>query len=54
MNKVVKVFLIIAFLLVIGGSIIFITGLAMNGFDFSKLSTNEYETNTYDIIICGI
>lgn len=49
MSKVKKVWLIIATSLIILGLTIFVIVMSVNGWDFKKLSTAEFETNTYDI-----
>lgn len=49
MSKAVKKLLIAAAFLTISGCIIFIGAMAALGFDFSKLSTMKYETNTYEV-----
>lgn len=49
MKRSTKIWLIVATSLILLGSIIFTGALAMSNFDFSRLSTAKYETNTYDI-----
>lgn len=49
MKKGLKILIIVATLLVIVGFGLFITVLAVNDFDFSKLNTENYVTETYDI-----
>ncbi|MBR6675814.1 MAG: DUF4097 family beta strand repeat protein [Clostridia bacterium] len=49
MKKSTKIWLIVAGSLTLFGAIIFTGVLAMLNFDFSKLSTNKYETNRYEI-----
>ncbi|MBE6547960.1 MAG: DUF4097 domain-containing protein [Ruminococcaceae bacterium] len=44
-----KVWIIIAASLVVAGGLIFVGALSSVGFDFSKLNTQKYVTNTYDI-----
>lgn len=48
MNKSVKLLLIIATLLILVGCIIFVIIIASSNWDFSKLNTNNYQTNTYE------
>ena len=50
MNKITKVWLVIGVSLILIGSIIFVGVMTVNEWDFSKLQTNEFETNKYDII----
>ena len=47
MNKKAKAWLIVAGCLIIAGSILFTAALMANDWDFSKLGTAKYETNTY-------
>ena len=49
MRKSTKVWLITATALVFGGGIIFAGVMSTLGWDFAKLSTVRYETNTYEI-----
>ena len=49
MSKEVKIWLIIASSLVLIGCIIFGSALSMAKFDFKKLQTTEFETNTHEI-----
>ncbi len=49
MNKKNKLWLIIAASLIAGGLLIFAGAMAALDFDFTKLSTVKYETNTYEI-----
>lgn len=49
MSKAVKIWLIIAAGLVIGGSMIFAGVMSMLNWNFTNLSTSKYETNTYEI-----
>lgn len=49
MNKTAKNWLIAAVILVASGFLIFIGAMAAINFDFTKLSTWEYETNTYEV-----
>ena len=49
MSKKAKIWLIIAICLVLIGGIIFGSVMTMLNWDFSKLSTVKYETNTYEI-----
>lgn len=49
MSKAMKKWLITAASLVALGFVIFISAMAAFDFDFSKLSTLEYETNTYEV-----
>lgn len=49
MNKVKKVWIIAAISLLIVGSLIFTGAMTALDFDFTKLSTEKYETNTYEI-----
>ena len=49
MRRSTVIWLIIAALLVVTGSIIFTGAMTMVKWDFSKLSTSKYETNTYKI-----
>lgn len=49
MKKTTKVWLLIAAALVLTGSLIFGAVIGMVKWDFTKLSTNKYETNQYDI-----
>lgn len=45
MSKRVKIWLIIATSLVVMGGIMFVIGMTANKWDFTKLSTEKYETN---------
>ena len=47
MKKITKFWLIIATLFIFLGSILFVVSLSLIDWDFSKLETVEYETNTY-------
>ncbi len=49
MSKTTKVWLVTAALLIVVGCILFIGVMAMLSWDFTKLSTVKYETNTYTI-----
>lgn len=49
MEKTTKIWLIIAASLVAIGLIAFVATMAVNGWDFTKLGTGKYETNTYEI-----
>ncbi len=49
MSKATKLALVTATILVIVGAVIFIGVIMIFKFDFSKLGTNKYETNTYQI-----
>lgn len=49
MRKALKIWIIVAISLVLVGSLIFTGAMAFLDFDFKKLSTDKYETNTYDI-----
>ncbi len=49
MNKATKIWLIAAASLTLLGCVIFGGVLAMAGWDFTKLSTDKYETNSYEI-----
>lgn len=49
MRKSTKIWIIIASFLVISGMTIFSAVMLSNDWDFTKLSTVKYETNTYDI-----
>ena len=49
MSKSVKRWLIAAALLVMSGCAVFAGAMAALGFDFSKISTVKYETNTYEV-----
>lgn len=49
MSKSIKKWLITAAFLTVLGQIIFVAAMAALDFDFSKLSTMKYETNTYDV-----
>ncbi len=49
MMKKTKWWLTLASMLVVVGAIAFIAALASSGWDFSKINTAEYETNTYEI-----
>ncbi len=49
MSKATKIWLIIAASLILVGSIIFAGGMTAMKWDFTKLSTNKYETNSYEL-----
>lgn len=49
MNKASKIWLTVAILLIIVGALIFVGALAVLDFDFAKLSTAGFETNTYEV-----
>lgn len=49
MSKAVKMWLIAAAVLTVLGQIIFVAAMAAIDFDFSKLNTMKYETNTYEV-----
>ncbi len=48
MNKCSKKWLLAAIILTIVGAVVFIGALAIINFDFTKLSTQKLETNTYE------
>lgn len=50
MNRCIKKWFLAAAILVAAGAIIFIGALAVIGFDFTKLSTQKFQTNTYELI----
>ena len=49
MKNGVKIWLIVAAALVLLGSVLFVGVMSMLKWDFHKLSTVSYETNTYEI-----
>ena len=49
MGKSAKIWLIIAASLIVAGAIIFTGEMLVLKWDFTKLSTVKYETNTYEI-----
>jgi len=49
MSKAVKIWLIVAISLILIGCILFAGVMTVLKWDFKKLSTNKYETNTYEI-----
>lgn len=49
MKKKTKIWLLIATSLVLIGCILFVGEMSMLQWDFSKLSTTKYETNTYEV-----
>lgn len=49
MKRSTKTWLIIAAVLVLAGGAVFTSALAKSSWDFTSLSTVEYETNTYEI-----
>lgn len=49
MNKMEKIWLITAISFLIVGAIIFTAAMTALDFDFAKLSTEKYETNTYEV-----
>ena len=49
MMKKTKVWLLTAALLVVLGLILFVAGMTANNWDFLNLSTEKFETNTYEI-----
>ena len=49
MKKSVKVWLVIAAALVVLGSVLFVGAMFFAQWDFSKLGTSRYETNSYEI-----
>lgn len=49
MRKSIKICLIVAVSLVVVGSLVFVGTLAALRFDFNKVSTRKYQTNTYEI-----
>lgn len=49
MRTSTKIWLTTATLLIVLGSIIFVIAMSLNGWDFTKLNTSNYKTNTYDI-----
>ncbi len=50
MSKKVRIFLITALSLVLIGGLIFVVSMTALKWDFSALSTQKYQTNTYEII----
>ncbi len=48
MKKTLKIWLLIAAALTIIGAVIFTCALSLTDFDFTKLSTQKFETNTYE------
>ena len=50
MKKSTKIWLVIAAVLVLIGCFIFVGVMAMLKWDFTKLSTNQYETNFYETV----
>ncbi len=48
MNRTTKIFIVATSLMLLG-AIIFCGAMTMNSWNFMKLSTNEYETNNYEI-----
>ena len=50
MSTTIKILLAVAAVLIISGLILFTLLMMSNEWDFSKLSTEKYETNTYDIV----
>ena len=49
MNRMIKIWLIVAGSLFAAGALIFVTVMTAVGWDFSRLSTVKYETNEYGI-----
>ena len=49
MSKKIKLWLITATSFIVAGAIMFVVGMTLNGWDFTKLSTVKYETNAYNI-----
>lgn len=49
MRKATKIWLVIAAILVIAGLIAFTSAMMTYSWDFTKLTTEKYETNTYEI-----
>ena len=49
MKKGVKIWLIVAAALVGAGLLLFVSVMAVNRWDFTKLGTGKYETNTYEL-----
>ena len=49
MSKSAKIWLITAVLLIVLGSSIFVIAMFKIDWDFTKLSTAKFETNTYDL-----
>ncbi len=49
MSKTTKIWLVIATSFVVFGGILFMIGMSEKKWDFTKLSTEKYETNTYQI-----
>ncbi|MBO5851996.1 MAG: DUF4097 family beta strand repeat protein, partial [Clostridia bacterium] len=49
MSKSTKIWLIIAGFLIVVGSSIFVIAMFKTGWDFTKLSTVKFETNTYEL-----
>lgn len=50
MSTTIKILLAVAAVLIVSGLILFTFLMMSNEWDFSKLSTEKYETNTYDIV----
>ena len=48
MKRKIKIWLIVAITLILIGSIVFVGEMTMLKWDFKKLSTVKYETNTYE------
>ena len=49
MHRKTKIWLITASTLVLAGCILFVGGMTMAGWDFAKLNTHQYETNTHTL-----
>lgn len=49
MRNGTKIWLIVAALIILLGGIIFVGAMTKLGWDFTKLSTEKYETNSYDV-----
>ena len=49
MNTIMKICLIVAGALVLVGIIMFVVVMSISSWDFTKLSTVKYESNSYDI-----
>ncbi len=49
MNKKITLWLIIAGVLIVIGGVIFVATMAANNWDFSKMSSSKFETNTHTV-----
>lgn len=49
MNRGMRIWLLAATFLVVAGLVLFAVAMGSNNWDFAKLSTSEYETNTYEL-----